>query len=614
MHAIAGLKPLEEIADIDTPLQLDCFGGIYNQQHDPDNAVVECLLTPISDNYRGYNYKQQLQVEVAVGYLPALYVGHRFERGRIVDPQSWQKSHDLTIEVDLLKHPPVETTFASLDPQLVAPPIKRNCFQSAQSAGLKMLQAQVLDTSTGPNTYQPKATVLIQEIELIRFYHCSSSKLAQTIFNGDLCRGDWLNTICNQIHEKAYLDKATKHARFVHRHSYTKADAPVLARMIFDESMQPLRSAQRVFQTRQASQINASKLLSVSHPRTLFPYQGTITLRIRGVWKQLRKNYDTEPQQYAFLAQRILSCSSPFPFQYLSYANELSPGGAAADAEAPIAFSGVHRTKSTLNGSNTGLSRTKEQPNILSALRTLELSARNFADLDPDKIVKEKLRDCTHQGVKNEASSTSMPLTNVSTGLGTYGASTSARLSISDIATAPVKLSAGLEAFTNIIDRLRKNQPEWCISFIDIGDDSIDGASCTFPVIPCAKRKNIFRKFSFMDEERSSRRRFLCAEIILPNGQNFYAFEMERRVKPTALRREIMHLDTAPIAVIFSLHFQSLKKIDFSLFLVQSIKKRTWALHPNISSLCKLDVKHSDTDSTTNRLEKLITSLSLPRK
>lgn len=141
--------------------------------------------------------------------------------------------------------------------------------------------------------------------------------------------------------------------RFVYRHGYRKQDVLTLGRILLDPTNIPLQAAQRVHKKIVKDRVNFGNAWT-GYPRANFPFSGRTTLKISGraLWT---------PSGYVFLANRIHSCSAPFPFKELRYCDDTQPGGLAAPADAPLALSNAqHR------GKNDEASRYLVQARVMS--------------------------------------------------------------------------------------------------------------------------------------------------------------------------------------------------------------------------------------------------------
>lgn len=137
-------------------------------------------------------------------------------------------------------------------------------------------------------------------MELIRFYFGSSSELLNRLFHPQLDRGHlYTGTPAIDRHNRMTLQLADRIPR---------ASAEDVARIAGS------RLAWRAAKMIGASCVRAAQARQEVYPQTLFPFEGTTTLRAAGKW--LSRGNDPKG---TFLVYQLLSCSHPFPFKSLRF-------------------------------------------------------------------------------------------------------------------------------------------------------------------------------------------------------------------------------------------------------------------------------------------------------
>lgn len=137
-------------------------------------------------------------------------------------------------------------------------------------------------------------------MELIRFYFGSSSELLNRLFHPQLDRGHlYTGTPAIDRHNRMTLQLADRIPR---------ASAEDVARIAGS------RLAWRAAKMIGASCVRATQARQEVYPQTLFPFEGTTTLRAAGKW--LSRGNDPKG---TFLVYQLLSCSHPFPFKSLRF-------------------------------------------------------------------------------------------------------------------------------------------------------------------------------------------------------------------------------------------------------------------------------------------------------
>ncbi|MEF3062679.1 hypothetical protein V4C85_22820 [Ralstonia solanacearum] len=137
-------------------------------------------------------------------------------------------------------------------------------------------------------------------MELIRFYFGSSSELLNRLFSPKLdAEHLYTGTPAIDRHNRMTLQLADRIPR---------ASAEDIARIAGS------RLAWRAAAMIGASCVRAAQAHQAIYPQTIFPFEGTTTLRASGKW--LSRGDDPKG---TFLVYQLLSCSHPFPFKALRY-------------------------------------------------------------------------------------------------------------------------------------------------------------------------------------------------------------------------------------------------------------------------------------------------------
>lgn len=577
MQNTTTLKSFEELAHTDEVVRLDWFGGVEANIPEHDNPLLECFFTPLrksayktDSNNLVPDLERQFRAGIAVGYLPGLFMGQCFRSGKLLHESEWRQKTE-TIVIDLNVPPPDEVAKVSL-PQLglSSKVVPLRFYQNASKSGFKRLQGELVK-STNPNKkVSVSDEVIISEIELIRYYLTNSSFSCKKIFTSAFKEEELPKKVFNRLHEAESYDPLSRKVRLVYRHGYSQEDAPILARIRFAPNNAGLNAARRVSSSIAADRIN-NEPHWIGYPRTDFPFTGKTRMTITG------KRLATKSGGFIFLAHRIHSCSSPFPFAALSFSDEVEPGGNPAPPDAPEAFSQVEPVYGPANEiPGLGTSKSNERPKSGSLIIHSELQQREYPGLADVIIVREKLRDSTFTSRK-KIPEYDEQLVNASTGLGTSGNSSAVSQSISE-PIVKSRLPADLETFIEIINGLRTLHPDWKIEALLVGSGELSGNEWTsyFPQVACKKRTSIMRIFSFLDEEKKNRRSFICVEVRI-KGKYLYLFEAERRLRqegPTS--KDQPYKEELPVLLIWSPGFIQVQPSDFLKMIEQTVIEKTW--------------------------------------
>jgi len=464
------LKPFQELKYTNKLLRLDWFGGVQGNLYEDDNPLIECIFTPyeLPDPATGITTlkpqrAQQFIAGLATGYLPALFIGQCFCKGKRVLPNPLPPSETITFLLDVSAHSSItECTLASIPLAKTAEFISPRFKQTANRSGLKKLSGAMLKSSNKKINdkikYRDKSlpeVVLIHELELVRFYLTNSSYSCKNILTGAFSAANLGGRVLNEIHETHSLDPVTGKGRFVYRHGYKEIDAASLGRILFTPNNLGLIAARRVYNSATAERINDDSSV-MGYPRTLFPFIGKTKLILSG------RRIKTD-SGFIFLANRIHSCSASFPYKSLSYCDEITPGGAPPPDDAETAFSDLdtidegpaHEDDPT---KTTGSNQSKQPPNAASKQLLIELRDREYLGLIGVLIYKEKLRDCTHKS-KKKLHRYLDTMTDASTGRGIYGDSSTTRQSVTERIVIPFPLTPNLQIFMEAINKLPGLRP-----------------------------------------------------------------------------------------------------------------------------------------------------------
>ncbi|MEW5902715.1 MAG: hypothetical protein AB1722_00030 [Pseudomonadota bacterium] len=612
------LKPFEELHHTNKILRLEMFGGIKSNVHEHDNPLIECLFSPIEPPRNGYiqpfaKRNDQFLAGIAVGYLPTLFLGQFLQHGRQLPKARWPIETDvITFELDVSNPQSVVECLLPETGVDVSKFIHSSFFDVANKSCVKKLDGEITH-STNKKTLEAiksrggklQQQVIIHEIELIRFYLTNSTHSAKNLFNGAFSDEQIGKEVINELHEKRSLDANTGMGRFVYRHGYRKQDVLTLGRILLDPTNLPLQAAQRVHKTIVKDRVNLGNAWT-GYPRTHFPFSGRTTLKISG--RTLR----TPSGYYVFLANRIHSCSAPFPFKELSYCDDTQPGGLAAPADAPVAFSNAPpRGKNEVATTLLGTSKSDEPPGADIEALEIELGLREFVEGSKIKLRREKTKKNEYRssGLQN-ASANSKP--NASTGGPTSGNTSSAPQSIAEEIFMASEFTTDLMQFSEAIEKVGKKNLGWNTNLVVVGEDSeyFTGVTSFFPKVPCAIHKKTMRQFSFMDDEKTVRRRFICAQISV-KGRYLYIFEAQLRPNGRIAKDGTPEFkERLPILLLHTPNYEEMQGKDFTEIIRKTVVDSTWPSGAELGVFIREVKKHGKglqtVENLASRIKKLV--------
>lgn len=246
-------------------------------------------------------------IEALGGCAPWLRLGSIWSHGRLTASQdsNWDTfKHRLGIQADTV----AELTLASANfgpgpsghpMRIPGPIVPRRIHFFGASNTVPLVAVRIEDDPLG---------LLIPVAELLRFYVCTSTLVAQAIFGGTFLRD--LSRIVD-LEQTGWVDPGQRIFRIALRYPFDLGDAHVVARFLAAAATQPTR---RMYGLPHAS-IVKNWVNGVSlRPRFAFPFYGATRLEARGKWFQVQTPAGPRKR---FLALQLISCSAKFPYDTL---------------------------------------------------------------------------------------------------------------------------------------------------------------------------------------------------------------------------------------------------------------------------------------------------------
>jgi hypothetical protein len=376
---------------------------------------------------------------------------------------------------------------------------------------------------------------------------------------------------------------------------------PALGRILFEPDQVALRAAQRVNKTLCTDVINAANSW-LGYPRTDFPFRGKTRLKLAGRWSIINKIW-------YFQTHRIVECSAAFPFNTLSFCDEISKGGASAKEDAPIAFENIkfHDKGPAHEGSTQGASVSDCRPSDTAKSLSAILGLRTYGGLEKVILTKQKLRDNSYRS-QTRINRSMDDLRDASTGKSTSGKSSSVKQTIEEHIFKPSEVTPSLKSFLDALDGLSQTQKDWNIKTIGIGTPLTHDATVIysyFPSVSCEKQAR-FRQFSFMDDEKKISRRLICAEIAA-SDKYVYLFEAQRRPRDGMDGGYGMeHKEPLCILLLHRPGYERQYGKDFIKIIEQTVIGKNWPKANMVRPFIRQDTNHCKVDdSREDYVEKL---------
>lgn len=588
----AQLNPIKEFTFPSTsPYLLEMFGGVYANPDDVGNPLIECFLTPCEprpDGQMGFNRRisEQVRVGVGVGNLTNLHIGRCVQNGSFVllPPHFGRNAEEIIFEFDSADRQASQEVFLdelNLEPQ--TSPISLRMQRTDVKCPLKVVTGNVIETSRlfatgGPSESRPwKTKVCVHELELIRFYYTNSSGLCRAVFSNAFTDENIGKAVFAEEPWICFNEDADEHF-FVHRQGFSEADMPILGRILCEPNALALKGIRRIHQSILASRLSLMRPDSVGYPRTAFPFAQRTRLSLTG--HRVRQTNG----EFLFVVHHINACSSAFPFRRLSYAS-IRPTAVVDKQIATPAEPGRYRPRRLTGSANTtsypqGFNRSDMAPSADSIAVSREVGSRIYGGLA--KVTLK--RDHHYVSIpprKPNIPSTDALLKDWSTGRPRSGSTTAIKLNQLDrLESKP--LAADLGTFIEVMKELAKLHPSWQLKSCAVGafpwrSDGADVWRGFFPLVPCAVRRSVMYRFSFVGSASSERRQVVCFEILV-DRQYFYLLEAQRRILLDTDGQIKQYKDTLPILFIGRCDKSPMLNAFLSEILVETVfsSSKTW--------------------------------------
>lgn len=612
----ASLKPIREFTfPSSAPYLLDMFGGTFQNPSDPWNPLIECFLTPCEPREGPHpgisrRLREQVRVGIGVGNLTNLYLGRFVQNGAFAEtaPIKDHRLERIIFEFDTRSSASEEGWLgdSAFDPSGI--PLSKSHQQNGAKSPVKFLHGKILQSDrlnerarNKPSPADPWSfTVMIHELELIRFYYSNSSHLCKTVFS-DAFTEDHLDKAVVAGEPSFSYDEDTDTHSFVHRLGFTDEDMPFLGRILCEPDDTALKGARRIYESSRSSRLNAAYPDRMAYPRTLFPFQQKIQLSLTGHRTRL------EDDRYLFIVHHIDACSSMFPFRNLSYSSVRATGVVDSEIElqVPEPPGPRLRTGPVHNPNDVqGTIRSDMPPAADSIPISSEVGSRVFFGLSSVNLTR-KNRTVSVPPLSKRAPRYDHLLIDLSTGQAGYGNSTAARLIQRD-RIEKAALTADLNTFIEVIHELCRREPSWGIKSISVGDKPWADESGVwrgfFPLVNCITRRSMLFKFSYVDDQRTDRRQLIGIQIEIQKAF-VYLFEAQRRRANTSEPgAPVKYRDVLPVLLLRRPNWDPIEGIEIIEMLRNTVANpsKTW---PNkVRGFLRDSIDHGKGADTSEKL------------
>ena len=559
------LKPFSDLKNWKNTLVLDWFGGISPNPVEYDNPLIDCFFTPLYKN-KSAQYsrllERQLRIGIPVGYLPNLYIGQHYKDGVEIADDPNKTEETIIIQINTKStNDVINSTLNDLKFGHHYKLVAYNYFVMAKNSNLKILHGKLIQS----NSRDTSLTVLIHDIELIRYYFTNSVYSCKNIFSNAFENDHIYKKVINSNYEGPFVNILTKESRFIYRHKYHKSDAITLGRILFEPDQHALRSAQHIHKSISKDRINHISG-NLGYPRTFFPFKDKTVLTLKG-------RYIDIGAERIFITHEFLDCTAQFPFERLSYCSEISPENTSPDSDKPFY---QHQSDEAQDNpiQDKGFSLSNQQPSKNAKTRVTVRTPRRFSGLLSVETTYEKRQPSTHYFAGIVANNKD-DLEDNSTGAPTSGKSTAGPQDIDTEIVSPSEITSDLIIFHEAIGLFREMKPTRTIKPASQDNAMANDGYIFFPEVKCEYRKKQYRTFAYMDERKKFLRRIICMEIKIKK-KYFYLFEAQRRHKNFIFDENSKYKESLPILLIWNNDYSTCTPSSFTPFLIATVKKGTW--------------------------------------
>lgn len=559
-------QPVIEIAEFphDNKLwRIDGLGKIFSQLKNNNNLFIEVYLRPVNFHDNSvYNfarfdssgreipeYNQLKKIPVNIGLLPILRVGSLWIKGKL-------QNNNAVTDIATLKNIEINANTVEI--------INSNYkIKYLDSSGREQECKLLLQKNFATDAKVPfscfkiqnenyKNGIIIPVIEIIRFYHACSTRLAHLTFSNP-----------EEITKISYaIDNKTDKVVIKLPQQYTDQEAFILARILTSDI-----ALSGFFQIKNS----LIKIGVNEQPTTLlstnFPFINSTNLMVRGI-----KIVDR------FLVTEICSCSAPFPDISVDRSNDNRKGDKKTDIpdDKKKEYRREGRTPS-LKG-NSIIQNQYESVNCVSTLQ-FNLNINCFSDLIGKKIEKPK-KPFNEYKAQKLAINEKINVTSLGVDLGTWSQTTIAPASISTFNTQSEKqnraaLAATFDNSVRAIEHLNKEYSD-----IKATIYMSSSPACEFVPLTDSAHK---AQWSYLVSKTKTRRKVLLGKIEYKD-KTFWLIEIQARKSE--------HFVTAII------YFQAIDETKYltQLLYVLAKQRGIWDKVPKNSSLQINTLKHTHKD------------------
>lgn len=301
------LLPLSTLPSDNIAYHVDCVGYLWPNPYCTFNPILDVRLSPVDDKnlnnatqnvYDQFDKSKQKKFQISIGEMYAIHSGCVLKNGKVIRTPNQPNFH---AKIDVSSKS-VKSIFASkLDSVPIVGDSKYIIPNDRWGFGtLGMSQLVAVERDGDPYS------ILIPAIELLRFYHCSSSRLNQILISGQV---KYFDQYIETQKDKTYFDLDTKTLHLTMKRAFPKEDALIVGRWFCDKYAHDAAMAPW-----------NQRMMLVNHPNanyipltSTFPFRGETTLH--GIAVNLPTPDHIKTQRVLLVS--LTYCSRGFPFDHL---------------------------------------------------------------------------------------------------------------------------------------------------------------------------------------------------------------------------------------------------------------------------------------------------------
>lgn len=512
------LCPLATLPKDSQAYHVDSIGYVRRNPICSKNHIVDVYLSPVglsngiidTDSIvRTFSKVRQKRYQISIGEFFAFCQGSVISNGTIAQPKL-SPNFKARLSINAFT---TRTVFGSAREEVlgrfryVIPP------QQWGMGALGLSELVAVERDGDP------FSVLIPAVELVRFYHCSSSRLNQALFSSEITE---LNSLINL--KKTSYDANNRTLKITLRKQLPHEDALIIGRWFCERSA--YNSALSVWNSLVKLRFNDQ--LSYIPLQATFPFSGETTIEGRGI-ELPTPGHVKQPR---ILLLSLLRCSRPLPFEKL-----------VVDSERPI---GTGRSEFTSDIKTARNGMKGYQFKRLQAVSEGKVndpfsSPSGYVDTELFRVSSDrfpplkwalKMQDSRGGQMASTSQFEIIEQLNQSTSAVVYSESDSRPISIvpnERMDQVENRNVAGhdFRAFLDVCERLKKCTAIENVSVVELNGGSAEGEKVSsFPLLQSGPGWPWVRVFNRGDKLRA--RQFIIAEVVSCYGI-YYLLSLERK-------------------------------------------------------------------------------------